>query len=85
MLKRTKLFIVYLLRDFQGIICGNLVTSIIKMKELIFFVLYADHEPLRFNDAMIEECWKTVMIEEIRAIKKNDMGPSFSFPRPKIY
>lgn len=84
MLKRTRHFIVYLLLDFQETICANLVISIIKMKTLIFFVLYADNEPLTFNDAMIEECWITAMKEEICAFLKNDTGASFSISRPKI-
>lgn len=36
------------------------------------FCLYADHEPINFEQAVTEDCWKTAMEEEMMAINKND-------------
>lgn len=36
------------------------------------FCLYADHEPLTFQEAVDEDSWRLAMEEEIHAIQKND-------------
>ncbi|KAM0985722.1 hypothetical protein ACFX13_013180 [Malus domestica] len=41
-------------------------------EETNLFCLYADHEPLSFNEAVEEDRWKIAMEEEIHAIEKND-------------
>jgi hypothetical protein len=40
--------------------------------ETNLFCLYPDHEPLTFQEAEEENCWRSAMEEEIRAIQKND-------------
>ena len=39
--------------------------------ETNLFYLYADHDPLTFQEAK-EDCWRSAMKEEMHAIQKND-------------
>ena len=39
--------------------------------ETNLFCLYADYEPLTFEEAMKEDCWRSAMKEEIQVIEKN--------------
>ena len=41
-------------------------------RETNLFCLYADHEPLTFQEAKEEDCWRSAMKEEMHAIQKND-------------
>ena len=41
-------------------------------EEVMRFCLYADHEPLTFQEAVEKECWRSAIEEEIHAIQKND-------------
>jgi len=43
-----------------------------EVRETNLFYLYADHEPLTFQEAKEEDCWRSVMKEEMHAIQKND-------------
>jgi len=43
-----------------------------KDRETNIFYLYADHEPLTFQEPVEEDCWRSTMEEEIHAIQKND-------------
>ena len=38
--------------------------------DLMHFALLVDIEPIDYKEAMKEEAWKNVMIEELKAIKK---------------
>ena len=40
--------------------------------ETNLFYLYADHEPLTFQEAEEADCWRSAMKEEIHVIQKND-------------
>jgi hypothetical protein len=40
--------------------------------ETNLFCLYADHEPLTFQEAIEENCWRSTTDEEIHVIQKND-------------
>jgi len=40
--------------------------------EINLFYLYVDHEPLTFQEAKEEDCWRSVMKEKMHAIQKND-------------
>jgi hypothetical protein len=40
--------------------------------ETNLFCLYVNHEPLTFQEAVKEDCWRSAMEEEIHAIQKND-------------
>lgn len=42
--------------------------------------LYADHEPLTFQEAVEEDCWRLVMEEEIHVIQKNDTWELTTLP-----
>jgi Reverse transcriptase (RNA-dependent DNA polymerase) len=42
-----------------------------------------DIEPLNFNDIVQDDNWRTVMEEEIRAIKKNSTWKLVSLPKDK--
>ena len=41
-------------------------------EETNLLCLYADHEPLTFQEAVNEDNWRKAMEEEIHAIEKND-------------
>jgi hypothetical protein len=41
-------------------------------EETNLFYFYVDHEPLTFQEAIEEDCWRLAMEEEIHAIQKND-------------
>jgi hypothetical protein len=48
--------------------------------ETNLFCLYADHEPLTFQEAVKEDCWRSEMEEEIHAIQKNDSWELTTLP-----
>jgi hypothetical protein len=48
--------------------------------EINLFCLYADHEPLTFQEAVEEDCWRSAMEEEIHAIQKNDTWELTTLP-----
>lgn len=39
---------------------------------LTLFFLFTDCEPMNFQEAGKEKCWRNVMDEETKALKKND-------------
>ena len=41
-------------------------------RETNLFFLYADHEPLTFQEAKEEDCWRSTIKEEIHVIQKNE-------------
>lgn len=49
--------------------------------ETNLFCLYADHEPLTFQEAVEEENWRSAMEEEMHAIQKNDTWELATLPR----
>jgi hypothetical protein len=49
-------------------------------EETNLFCLYADHEPLTFQEAVEEDCWRSAMEEEIHAIQKNDTWELTTLP-----
>ena len=49
-------------------------------EEVNLFCLYADHEPLTFQEAVEIECWRSTMEEEIHAIQKNDTWDLTTLP-----
>ena len=52
-----------------------------RLDNLTLFCLFADCEPVNFQEAAQEEKWKTAMNEEIAAIKKNDTWGLASIPK----
>jgi hypothetical protein len=48
--------------------------------ETNLFCLYADHEPLTFNESVEEDCWRSTMEEKIHAIQKNDTWELTTLP-----
>jgi hypothetical protein len=52
-------------------------------EETNLFCFYADHEPLTFQEAVEEECWRSAMEEEIHAIQKNDTWELSALPPKK--
>ena len=49
--------------------------------ETNLFCLYADHEPLTFQEAKEEDCWRSTMEEEMHAIQKNDTWELTTLPQ----
>ena len=49
--------------------------------ETNLFYLYADHEPLTFQEAIEEYFWRSTMEEEIHAIQKNDTWELTTLPQ----
>ena len=54
-----------------------------KKKETNLFCLYVDHEPLTFQEAGEEDCWRLAMEEEIHVIQKNDTWELSALPPKK--
>jgi hypothetical protein len=51
--------------------------------ELIHFAFLPDVEPLNYKEAMQIGVWKKTMIEEIKAIEKNNIWKSVELPEKK--
>jgi len=49
-------------------------------RETNIFFLYADHEPLTFQEAEEEDCWRSVM-KKIQTIQKNDTWELTKLPQ----
>ena len=47
------------------------------------FVLFADADPISFEDASKEKKWRNVMDQEIDAIQRNKTWELVEFPREK--
>ena len=54
-----------------------------KEEETNLFCLYIDHEPLTFQEAVEEDCWRSAMVEEILTIQKNDTWELLALPPKK--
>jgi hypothetical protein len=52
-------------------------------EETNLFCFYADHEPITFQEAVEEDCWRSAMEEEIHAIQKNDTWELTALPPKK--
>ncbi|CAO2836221.1 unnamed protein product [Amaranthus hypochondriacus] len=52
-----------------------------EVNEVDLFCLYADHEPINFEEALGEEEWRSAMKEEIRSIEKNDTWELATLPK----
>lgn len=66
----------------------NLADTYESTNEIIldFFKLYclfADSEPLTFNEAMQDKRWKEAIDEEIKSIEKNNTWKLTSLPKAK--
>ena len=48
--------------------------------ETNLFCLYADHEPLTFQEVKEEDCWRSAMKEEMHAIQKKDTWELITLP-----
>jgi len=48
--------------------------------ETNLFYVYADHEPLTFQEVVEENCWRSTIDEEIHAIQKNDTWELTTLP-----
>ena len=49
-------------------------------EETNLLCLYANHEPLTFQEAVNKNCWRKSMEEEIHAIEKNDTWKLTTLP-----
>ena len=49
--------------------------------ETNFFCLFADHEPLTFQESKKEDCWRLAMKEEMHAIQRNDTWELTTLPQ----
>ena len=49
-------------------------------EEINLLCLYADHEPLTFQEALNEDYWRRAMEEKIHAIEKNDAWELTTLP-----
>ena len=64
--------------------CEVLPDSVVNDEgELIHFALLADAEPLNYKEAIQTEVWKKAMIEEIKAIEKNNTWKLVELPDKK--
>jgi len=51
--------------------------------EIINFVLFADCEPLTFEEALSDKNWRKAMVDEINAMEKNDTWELTNLPTNK--
>jgi hypothetical protein len=52
-------------------------------EETNLFCFYADHEPITFQEAVVEDYWRSAMEEEIQAIQKNNTWELSTLPPKK--
>ena len=50
-------------------------------EETNLFYLYVDYEPITFQQTKKEDCWQSVMKEEMHAIQKNDTWELTTLPQ----
>ena len=52
-----------------------------RLENLTLFYLFADCEPVNFQEAIQDEKWRNAMDDEIKAIKKNDTCKLTALPK----